>query len=77
LKKHQSCQKLTLRVSYELTSDEYTSVETNFFREFVYKLEHTVHHLALIRIELMQVAHDIVLTEHFGLAPSTIKYQLR
>ena len=67
--------KLTLEVSYDLTPGNYSRVETNFTRELVYNLEHTIHHLALIRIGLMEVASGIILPEHFGVAPSTIKYQ--
>ncbi|MFM1771398.1 MAG: hypothetical protein RLZZ71_540 [Bacteroidota bacterium] len=49
-------------------------VETNFFRELVFNLEHCIHHNALIRIGV-NATSDIVMSEHFGVAPSTMEYR--
>ena len=59
-------------------SDEIDSpgfVNTTYFRELVYNAEHTIHHLALIRVGLREMKLDIV-GEEFGVAYSTIKYRL-
>lgn len=48
---------------------------TSFYREIAYNAEHAVHHLALIKVALREMALDIT-DEYFGMAPSTIKYQL-
>jgi len=49
-------------------------VYTSFYREIVYNAEHTVHHLALIKVALREMGLNIT-DEHFGMAASTIKYQ--
>src|SRR5690348_12178659 len=41
---------LVLYASYDDHSDEPVSIPTNYFREVAYNLEHTIHHMALIRV---------------------------
>jgi len=65
---------LILEASYDEHSDETIRVQTNYYREIVYNLEHVVHHMALIRVGITEVS-DIVLPEGFGIASSTIKYR--
>lgn len=50
------------------------SVTTTYFRELVYNTEHTIHHLALIKVALIEMKLDVV-DMNFGLAYSTMKYQ--
>jgi hypothetical protein len=49
-------------------------VKTNFYRELIYNLEHTVHHMAHIRIGLKTIP-DIDIPDGFGIATSTLKYR--
>jgi len=49
-------------------------VSTTYFREIVYNTEHTVHHLALIKVALVEMKLDFV-NNNFGMAESTIKYK--
>ena len=49
-------------------------LETNYFRELMYNLEHTVHHMALIRVGL-HTSTKIAIPNDFGVAESTLKFR--
>ena len=49
-------------------------IPSNYYRELAYNLEHTIHHMALIRVGVKEVS-SINLPEEFGVAYSTIKYR--
>ncbi|TDO29021.1 DinB family protein [Sediminibacterium goheungense] len=66
--------KIQLEMSYDDVSNETITVESNYYREVVYNLEHTVHHMALIRVGVAELS-DIQLPEGFGVASSTIKHR--
>ena len=51
------------------------SLPSNLYRELVYNIEHAVHHMALIRVGLKEVAPELELSPEFGLANSTLKYR--
>jgi len=65
---------LLLEASYDEDSAEILTIPTNYYREVVYNLEHTVHHMALIRVGINEVS-SLQLPEGFGVASSTIKYR--
>jgi hypothetical protein len=50
-------------------------IVSNLERELLYNIEHTIHHLAIIKIGLAAVAPTIEVPEHFGVAPSTIRHK--
>jgi hypothetical protein len=58
---------------YENTEDV-VAIPSNYYREIAYNLEHTIHHMALIRVGVNEVS-GIELPQEFGLAYSTIKYR--
>lgn len=75
---HQGLEKankaLKLEACYDEHDTEPLTLDTNFYREVAYNLEHTIHHMALIRVGITEVS-DIELPEEFGVASSTIKYR--
>jgi len=66
---------LTLEFGHELDANRYTKVDSNFQRELLYTIEHAVHHMAIIKIGLREVAPTIVLPTEFGVAASTLRHQ--
>lgn len=65
---------LLLQVDY--TGEGATSqlLETTFLRELAYNLEHVIHHMAIIKIGIMDVAPYVILPAHFGMAASTVRH---
>ena len=53
---------------------EVVSIPSNYYRELAYNLEHTIHHMALIRVGVNEVS-SIELPDEFGVAYSTVKYR--
>lgn len=56
-------------------NQECQPVNTTYFRELLYNLEHCVHHQALIRLACFDLPY-VFLPETFGVASSTIKHHL-
>ncbi len=48
-------------------------IESNYFREITYNLEHSIHHMALLRIGMLEMG-GISLPDGYGVAFSTIKH---
>lgn len=66
---------LILEAGFDENSFELNRIPTNYFREIAYNLEHAIHHMALIKIGIMEVSDDVTLPEGYGVASSTIKYR--
>ena len=65
---------LIMQGAYNDDSDELINFDTNYYREIAYNLEHTIHHMALIKVGIREVS-DIEIPEGFGVASSTIKFR--
>lgn len=68
-------QLLKLEVGYERDSETYITIETNYFRELTYNIEHAVHHMAIMKIGLREVAPYVNFPSDFGIAISTVRHQ--
>ncbi|HTI09978.1 MAG TPA: hypothetical protein VL832_15530 [Puia sp.] len=64
---------LVLEASYE--EDLPLVFSTNFYREIAYNLEHTIHHMALIRIGIRDTGSEQFLPESYGIASSTLQHR--
>ncbi|MCG7858155.1 hypothetical protein [Flavihumibacter sp.] len=65
---------MNLHAGYDAATMETIQLETNYHREIAYNLEHTIHHMALIKVGLLDLP-GIRIPEGFGVASSTMKYR--
>ncbi|RKR10797.1 hypothetical protein C8C83_2486 [Flavobacterium sp. 90] len=49
-------------------------IQSSYYRELLYNLEHCIHHQALIKVGVLQLK-NISVHEDFGVARSTIEYR--
>lgn len=49
-------------------------IQSNYYRELLYNLEHCIHHQALIKVAVLPI-ENISINENFGVARSTIAYK--
>lgn len=66
---------LQLDANYTVDQDQIISINSNFFRELAYNVEHAIHHMALIKIGLSTTFQFVQIPDHFGVASSTVRYQ--
>ena len=64
---------LILKANYSGGEENSDLLKTSLFRELAYALDHTVHHLAIVKIALSQEKINLGIDENFGVAPSTIR----
>jgi hypothetical protein len=65
---------ITLQGFFGESEFENFTIDTNYYRELIYNLEHTIHHMALIRVAINEVS-NITLAENFGVASSTTQFR--
>lgn len=65
---------LLMQVNYELYESESLTIHSSVHRELAYNIEHTLHHMALIKVGLANFP-QVQLPVHFGIASSTVRFQ--
>jgi hypothetical protein len=58
----------------QIIDGEELRIESNYFRELLYNLEHCIHHQALIKVAVLQNP-ALNVDVNFGVARSTIEYR--
>ncbi len=64
---------IVLIAGFDDVTEEREKIDSNYYREVAYNLEHCIHHMALIRIGIRELG-DLPLDESYGVASSTVKY---
>jgi hypothetical protein len=65
---------MQLRAVYGDASADELLVHTNYYRELAYNLEHTIHHMALIKVGLKEL-NKAAMNDSFGVASSTVRHR--
>jgi uncharacterized damage-inducible protein DinB len=71
---HRADQSLQLEAAYEADSETPVTMATNYLRELTYNIEHAVHHMAIMKIGLREVASYVNIPADFGIAVSTLRH---
>ncbi|MFV7235038.1 DinB family protein [Flavobacterium sp. ZB4R12] len=58
----------------QIIDGEEIRIQSNYYRELLYNLEHCIHHQALIKVAILQ-CENVIVDENFGVARSTIEYR--
>jgi len=66
---------LKLEVDYGLSGSRVQVIDTNFNRELAYNIEHAVHHMAILKIGLAEIAPEVSIPDGFGIAVSTLRFR--
>jgi uncharacterized damage-inducible protein DinB len=70
----QTDKEINLRLHYNGETD---LIQSSYFRELLYNIEHNVHHLAIIKIAMKQAFPEIKTAENLGIAASTLEFKAR
>lgn len=65
---------LSLELKYGQESEDNIRLSTNYYRELAYNIEHTIHHLAIIKQTIIEHFNYVELPDNFGIASSTVRF---
>lgn len=61
--------------NYAFQERREVQMPSSFYRELAYNIEHTIHHMALIKVGLNADFEHVKIPKHFGVASSTVRYR--
>jgi uncharacterized damage-inducible protein DinB len=70
----QTDKEINLRLHYHGKTD---LIQSSYFRELLYNIEHNVHHLAIIKIAMQQAFPEVKTSENLGVAASTLAFKAK
>lgn len=59
---------------YQTIDGNAVKIQSNYYRELLYNLEHCIHHQALIKVAIFK-CENVTVDDNFGVARSTIEYR--
>ena len=65
---------LILESGFDSNTEDLIEMHTNYYRELAYNIEHSIHHMALIRIGVNELS-SVTVDNNFGVAAATVKYR--
>ncbi len=68
-------QPIMLELNYDIINNENTQVKSSFSRELVYNIEHSIHHMAIIKTMMIDHFSYIAIPENYGIALSTLRHR--
>jgi len=66
---------VVLQGNWSISGASQLSIATNYTRELVYNIEHSIHHQALVRVGMVVLGIDSLVNENFGVAAATIRFR--
>ncbi len=75
LHKEESDFPLLLTANYSMIDESDVAMPSSFYRELAYNIEHTIHHMALLKIAIQAEFSYVQLPPYFGVASSTVRHQ--
>jgi len=66
---------LKLKANYSTSSNSKVHLDSSVYRELAYAMDHTIHHLAIVKIALSESNGSSDIVMNLGVAPSTIRYR--
>lgn len=65
---------LTMESNFSINNNNKIKISTSLYRELAYCLEHSIHHQAIIKIGLCELKLENLISNSFGIAPSTLRF---
>ena len=66
---------IKLEADYTIDKSSNNLINSSIARELAYCIEHSIHHQAIIKTGLIALGLTNLITDHFGVAYSTIRYR--